>query len=165
MWPLLARISEESLTASAKSPVISVRAARKRLPKLCPLSWPSPLKRGRKSFDKRCESSERATMQLRMSPGGSICSSSRSRPELPPSSETVTMAESDSSQRQPRPSDPTSCLRPERRVERPVPPPSATRLRPRSVPVCKVVLLLLGTSHRSRDGVTESYPKGLAFQS
>ena len=32
-------------------------------------------------------------MQLRMSPGGSICNSSRRRPELPPSSETVTIAD------------------------------------------------------------------------
>ena len=37
MRPRLARTSEESLTALAKSPVRLVRAVRKRLPKLCPL--------------------------------------------------------------------------------------------------------------------------------
>ncbi len=46
-----------------------------------------------KKTRQQLESSESAIMQLRMSPGGSICNSSRRRPELPPSSETVTIAE------------------------------------------------------------------------
>src|SRR5580700_11343339 len=40
----------------------------------------------------RASSLESATMQLRMSPGGSMRFSRRRRPELPPSSVTVTMA-------------------------------------------------------------------------
>ena len=44
-------------------------------------------------LERRCSSSERATMQLRTSPGGSILKSSRRRPEEPPSSVTVTTAE------------------------------------------------------------------------
>src|SRR5438067_7061784 len=83
-------------------------------------------------------------MQLRMSPGGSICNSSRRRPELPPSSETVTMAESASSQRPPRPWSPTSSFRPESAVDRPVPPPMATSFRPRSRLCCKSFWLLNG---------------------
>ena len=76
-----------------KSPVTSVNAARNRFPKLCPPSSPSPRKRYERDATADVESSESAIMQLRMSPGGSICSSSRRRPELPPSSETVTIAE------------------------------------------------------------------------
>jgi len=41
---------------------------------------------------RRASSFERATMQLRMSPGGRMRFSRRKRPELPPSSVTVTMA-------------------------------------------------------------------------
>ncbi len=76
-------------------------------------------------------------MQLRMSPGGSICNSSRRRPELPPSSETVTMAESDSSHRSPRAWSPTSSFSPESTVDRPVPPPMATSFKPLSMLDCK----------------------------
>ena len=67
-------------------------------------------------------------MQLRMSPGGSICNSSRSLPELPPSSETVTMADNESihvsSLRAP-----TNRFKPASNVDKPVPPPIATSLR------------------------------------
>ena len=73
----------ESLMAWAKSPVISSSAATKRLPKLWP-SRPSPaVKRWRKSREIRCSSSERATMQLRRSPGGSMLKPRRSRPLEP----------------------------------------------------------------------------------
>lgn len=57
-------------------------------------------------------------MQLRMSPGGITPRSSRNRPELPPSSVTVTMTD-----RLPGP-----FLRPRSRVDRPVPPPMETIL-------------------------------------
>jgi len=127
MCPLLARTSDDNLTASVKSPVTSVSAARKRLPKLCPPRSPSPRNRYRNSLDKRLESSESATMQFRMSPGGSICNSSRSLPELPPLSETVTIAESVSTQIGSSVL-PTNCFKPASSVDRPVPPPRATNL-------------------------------------
>src|SRR5262249_38170617 len=63
-----------------------------------------------------------ATRQLRMSPGGSTLNSRRSRPEEPPSSVTVTTPVSCRSA-----GPPTSCFRPRRSAERPVPPPIATR--------------------------------------
>src|SRR5690349_5997481 len=71
-------------------------------------------------------------MQFRMSPGGRICSSSRRRPELPPSSDTVTIADNDSSHGTLSCRRETYCLRPDRRVDKPVPPPIATRRSPRS---------------------------------
>ena len=93
MWPRVSRISEERRTASEKSEVIEVRAARNRLPKLCP-SRPDPFSnRCRNSLESRASSSLSATMQLRMSPGGSMLSSLRRRPLDPPSSLTVTTAE------------------------------------------------------------------------
>ena len=72
-------------------------------------------------------------MQLRMSPGGRMRFSRRRRPELPPSSVTVTIAVRlamgcsvlISSRRRE-----TRFLRPRSRVERPVPPPRATTLKP-----------------------------------
>src|ERR1700722_17483414 len=72
-------------------------------------------------------------MQLRMSPGGRMRFSRRRRPELPPSSVTVTIAVRveigcsllNSSRRRE-----TRFLRPRRRVESPVPPPRATTLSP-----------------------------------
>src|SRR5207249_1669383 len=93
MCPRVSRISDERRTASPKSLVIEVNAARNKFPKLCPSSPP---------FEKRCwnrressaSSSESATMQLRISPGGSMLSSLRKRPLEPPSSLTVTTAHS-----------------------------------------------------------------------
>src|ERR1019366_1038059 len=92
MRPAIFRTSEEAFTAAGKSPRIWVRAIRKRLPKLWPLSPRPAWKRYCKSRDSSAESSLRATMQLRMSPGGSTSNSRRRRPELPPSSVTGTMA-------------------------------------------------------------------------
>src|SRR5580693_4697876 len=93
MWPRVTKISEDRRTASEKSWVIEVSAARNRLPKLCP-SRPEPLsKRWRNSWESRASSSLRATMQLRISPGGSMLSSLRRRPLEPPSSLTVTTAQ------------------------------------------------------------------------
>src|SRR5215469_17105204 len=73
-------------------------------------------------------------MQLRMSPGGKMRFSRRNRPELPPSSVTVTMAArseigrsavASSSARR------TTCsFRPRNKVESPVPPPRATMRKP-----------------------------------
>src|SRR5438045_2108388 len=76
-------------------------------------------------------------MQLRMSPGGRMRFSRRKRPELPPSSVTVTIAvrsamgcrrRAESSRRRV-----TYSLSPRSSVERPVPPPRATILKPRDV--------------------------------
>src|SRR6266545_7730839 len=130
MCPLLAKTSDDNLTASVKSPVTSVSAAKKRLPKLWPPSSPLPRNLYRNKRDNKFESSESAIMQLRMSPGGRICSSSRKRPELPPSSETVTIADSDSSHNSPLSCLDTYCLSPANRVDRPVPPPMATSFKP-----------------------------------
>src|ERR1051326_5072955 len=93
MCPRVRRISEDKRTASEKSEVREVSAAKNKLPKLWP-SNPEPFsKRWRKSFDSKASSSLRATMQLRMYPGGSMLSSLSRRPLDPPSSLTVTTAE------------------------------------------------------------------------
>src|ERR1035437_6007251 len=84
MRPAILRTSEEAFTASGKSPRIWVRAMRKRLPKLWPLSPRPDRKRYWKRRDSSAESSLRATMQLRMSPGGGTANSRRRRPELAP---------------------------------------------------------------------------------
>src|SRR6267154_269878 len=138
MWPRVTRISEESRTASEKSCVMSVRAARNKLPKLWP-SRPEPFaKRCRKSRESKASSSLRATMQLRISPGGSMLSSLRRRPLEPPSSLTVTTAQRSRITGEPGGAVAISagvrakCLSPLSRVERPVPPPMATTRRPRS---------------------------------
>src|SRR5207249_9377005 len=80
-------------------------------------------------------------MQFRISPGGNTPSSSRSRPELPPSSVTVTIT--DNSAR--------NCFSPRNRVDRPVPPPMQTILgfqdsvlRDNAFPSCLYLSLLLG---------------------
>ena len=69
-------------------------------------------------------------MQLRMSPGGRMRFSRRRRPELPPSSVTVTMAARSEMGRSAVACSSvrrmTCSLRPRRSVERPVPPPRAT---------------------------------------
>ena len=63
-----------------------------------------------------------AAMQLRMSPTGGMPSSSRSTPDEPPSSATVTTAVRLL----------VCSLRPRRSVDRPVPPPIATIRGPRA---------------------------------
>src|SRR5262249_21795951 len=73
-------------------------------------------------------------MQLRISPGGNICNSSRKRPELPPSSETVTIADRLSIQIRSSVLL-TRVFRPASGVESPVPPPIATRFWPPVVDV------------------------------
>ncbi len=92
MRPAMASTSAETLTAWGKSPVTLVRAVRKRFPKLWPFSPRPREKRYWKSWESRASSSESATMQLRISPGGRTLKSRRKRPELPPSSVTVTTA-------------------------------------------------------------------------
>ena len=138
MWPRVTRISEERRTASEKSCVMSVSAARNRLPKLWP-SRPEPFsKRCRKSWESKASSSLRATIQLRISPGGSMLSSLRRRPLEPPSSLTVTTAQRSRMMGEPARATANSAgvrakrLSPLRRVESPVPPPMATTRRPRS---------------------------------
>ncbi len=127
--PRIARISEESFTAWAKSPVIWCMAVRNRFPKLCPFR-PRPLaNRYRNRCESRSVSSERAVMQLRISPGGRISKSRRSLPELPPSSVTVTTAVISIGGRLGSgwTCAPAACFfSPERRVDNPVPPPIAT---------------------------------------
>ena len=137
MWPRVSRISDERRTASEKSEVREVSAARNRLPKLWP-SRPEPLsKRCRKSCESRASSSLRATMQLRMSPGGSMLSSLRRRPLDPPSSLTVTTAHRSRIMGVPgcanviSAGESTKRFNPLSNVERPVPPPMATTRRPR----------------------------------
>src|ERR1017187_9743947 len=125
MRPAILRTSEEAVTASGKSPRIWVRAMRKRLPKLWPLSPRPDGKRYWKRRDSRAESSLRATMQLRMSPGGSTSNSRRTRPELPPSSVTVTVAVISSAGTAGSPAFPKS-LSPCSSAESPVPPPIET---------------------------------------
>src|SRR6266851_1341203 len=70
-----------------------------------------------------------------MSPGGRMRFSRRKRPELPPSSVTVTMAARSAMGRSVLARSSvrrmTSSLRPRRSVERPVPPPRATTRKPR----------------------------------
>src|SRR5690348_4414695 len=73
-------------------------------------------------------------MQLRMSPGGRMRFSRRKRPELPPSSVTVTIAARSEIGRSAVASSSgrrTTCsFRPRSKVESPVPPPSATTRKP-----------------------------------
>src|SRR5437016_183412 len=79
--------------------------------------------------DSRASSSDSATMQLRMSPGGSMLNSLRRRPLEPPSSVTVTTAESSvirsSNADMPGFGLRTYFLRPFSRFARPLPPPMA----------------------------------------
>src|SRR6266478_9228149 len=74
-------------------------------------------------------------MQLRMSPGGRMRFSRRKRPELPPSSVTVTMAARSAMGRSAVARSSvrriTCSFRPRSSVERPVPPPRATTWKPR----------------------------------
>ena len=136
MCPLLAKTSDDRRTASTKSPVTSVRAARKRFPRLWPPRSPDPRNRYLNKRASKVESSDNAIMQLRMSPGGNICSSSRNLPELPPSSLTVTIADSESMSGGSSTCGPTNRFRPARSVDKPVPPPIETTLRLPSV-LCK----------------------------
>src|SRR5258708_40244877 len=77
----------------------------------------------------RCSSSDRATMQLRRSPGGSMLKSLRRRPEEPPSSVTVTTAAKSAIsevEEAAQSAKLTWHLSQSNRVDRPVPPPMAT---------------------------------------
>ena len=91
-WPRTASTRFDSRTASSKSPVTAVMAAMNRLPK----AWSSRPDPGGKRYCISCvisgSASARAAMQLRMSPGGTMPSCCRSRPDDPPSSATATMA-------------------------------------------------------------------------
>src|ERR1019366_4337470 len=125
MRPAIFKTSEEAFTAAGKSPRIWVRAIRKRLPKLWPLSPRPAWKRYWKSRESSAESSLRETMQLRMSPGGSTSNSRRKRPELPPSSVTVTMAVM-STEGIAGPAGRAEGFNPARTLDNPFPPPMAT---------------------------------------
>src|SRR5271157_1713883 len=125
MRPAIFRTSLEARTASAKSPMMWVRAVRKRLPKLWPLRPRPAEKRYWNRRDRSAESSLSATMQLRISPGGRTSNSRRSRPELPPSSVTVTMAVMSSAGTAGSPAL-AKCFSPCSSTESPVPPPIET---------------------------------------
>ena len=88
---------------------------------MCPCRPFPLLKRYCISLSINGSASERATRQLRASPGGGISSSRRSCPELPPSSATVTTAVIWR----------VLAFKPRSSVARPVPPPMATILGPR----------------------------------
>src|SRR6185436_1247526 len=90
----------------------------------------------RNNRERSVASSDSAIMQLRMSPGGRICNSSRKRPELPPSSETVTIADNEDSHSWSS-FTPTNCFNPASSVDRPVPPPIATNFNPELSFTCK----------------------------
>ena len=90
--PLIDKTFDDSFTALTISPVIEHKAVKKRFPKLCPFK-PSPiLNLYWKSFVTKSSSSARAAIQFLISPGGRTPNSSLKRPELPPSSPTVTTA-------------------------------------------------------------------------
>ena len=99
-------------------------AASSRLPIGCPprLSESSPGKRYCSSSPISGSASARATMQFRMSPTAGMASDSRSRPDDPPSSATVTTAVMLL----------LYAFSPRSSVDRPVPPPKATILGPRA---------------------------------
>ncbi len=131
MRPAIDSTSLDNLTAWAKSPVTPVSAVRNRLPKLWPFSPPPAANRYWNSLLSSASSSDSATMQLRMSPGGSTSNSRRKRPELPPSSVTVTTAVMSTGERNPAPLSSSRggrvyFFKPCSRAERPVPPPMAT---------------------------------------
>ena len=133
--PRTARIRLTWRTPSSKSPPsIAVIAAIRRLPTAWPASpdgsapgsagTPSsvPGKRYWRTSFMSGSASASAAMQLRMSPTGGMPSYSRSTPDEPPSSATVTMAVRLL----------VCSLRPRSRVDRPVPPPMATIRGPRA---------------------------------
>src|SRR5438132_10918484 len=109
-----------SFTALSRSPVTPARLAMNRLPNAWPSSAP-PWKRYSNSWVISGSDSASATRQSRMSPGGRMPSSRRSRPELPPSSNTVTTAVRLL----------VNSFNPRSSVERPVPPPMTTMRGPR----------------------------------
>ena len=86
-----------------------------RLPRLCPFSSPLSNLKFNILFNE-LSFSAKATRQFRISPGGSTPHSVRSRPELPPSSVTVTIAVIFL----------VKTLSPTSKAESPVPPPIAT---------------------------------------
>ena len=126
--PRIASTCADTCTALGKSPVTFVSAVRNRFPKLWPASPRPAGNRYWKRSPSRSSSLDRATMQLRMSPGGRTRYSRRRRPELPPSSVTVTTAVKSEigcfGRRFPRSA--MCSFRPRSTAERPVPPPSAT---------------------------------------
>ena len=124
MRPRTASTRPVSLSASSIEPVTPDMATMKRLPKECPSS-PSPEPSGKRYWKSRVirgSASASAAMQLRRSPGGITPMSRRSRPEEPPSSATVTIAEMLSEY----------SLSPRSRIESPVPPPMQTIRGPRA---------------------------------
>ena len=128
MRPLMASTSEDSFTASGKSPVMCVSAVRNKLPKLWPLSPRPASKRYWNKRESSASSSESATRQFRISPGGRTSNSLRSRPELPPSSVTVTTAAISRQEGSVAAAvwSGTYCFKPCSSTESPVPPPIAT---------------------------------------
>ena len=123
-WPTMSSPATGSPSRS-HSPAIS------RLPRAWPLSGPSPSKRYcSTSAQVRPDSSSphSAARAIRRSPGGRQFSSSRSRPEEPPSSATVTIAVSWSVTRRSADSDAASPWPPPKATTRGSRGPSARRL-------------------------------------
>src|SRR2546430_5254263 len=117
--------------ACSKSPVISAIAMINRFPNEWPFRLPS-LKRCWKRVVIRGSTSASAVMHCRKSPGGRMRYSARSRPELPPSSATVTIAVR----------LPVYFLSPRSRVESPVPRSEehTSELQSQSNLVCRLLL-------------------------
>src|ERR1035437_9584893 len=120
MVPLTASTLPDSRSACSKFPVTSAIAMMKRLPKEWPSSEPS-VNRWSKSCFISGSASASAMRHCRKSPGGRIRYSSRSLPDDPPSSATVTMADRLE----------VYVFRPRSSELRPVPPPMATMRGPR----------------------------------
>ena len=118
-------------------------AAINRLPKLCPASGESPLKRYCMIRSIKGSRSAKATRQLRRSPGGKIPISFRSLPEDPPSSPTVTTAVQLF----------VIYFIPRSRVESPVPPPTTVIAGPRVSLRC---VKIISISDALLSGITAS---------
>src|SRR5262249_12647248 len=125
--PQMPSIRPACSIASQKSCSSSVSALRIRFPRLWPPTSCVPLNRKLKSGVSIDRPLDSASRQFRISPGGSIRYASRRRPELPPSSATVTIAVRRSRRAVARRAGgKRASLGPPRGTGSRVPPPSAT---------------------------------------
>ena len=126
--PRTARISAARVTAPAKLPSSCVRAVSIRLPRLWPATSPSPSNRNPNRAATGLVVADRASRELRTSPGARPYGCRR-RPELPPSSLVVMIAVIRSRSSAGRPgavAENSASFNPRRSTGTPVPPPRAT---------------------------------------